>query len=87
MNHAVRPLVFCEQGGSVDTVLVAGQVVLRGGPLTRVNEERVLAEAERAAETLLARSRALFEAARAQERYTRAAIAAGTDEVRPLWLS
>jgi 5-methylthioadenosine/S-adenosylhomocysteine deaminase len=41
-NH----LVMYETGASVDTVLVAGEIVVRHGRCTRVNESDLLAEAE-----------------------------------------
>ena len=52
-NRAYRPLgdiwnhlVMYETGEGVDTVLVGGEVVVRNGRCTKVNEEDVLAEAE-----------------------------------------
>jgi hypothetical protein len=40
LNH----LVYCEQGRSVDTVLVGGRVVVEGGRVTAVNAADVYAE-------------------------------------------
>jgi cytosine/adenosine deaminase-related metal-dependent hydrolase len=85
LNHAVRQLVLSEHGASVHTVLVAGQEVVRGGRLTRVDEDRALGDAGRAAERLVERNAALYDQARAQERFTRAAIAVGIGEIEPLW--
>jgi cytosine/adenosine deaminase-related metal-dependent hydrolase len=71
-NRAYRPLgdiwnhlVMYETGEGVDTVLVGGEVVVRNGCCTKVNEEDVLAEAEELAgadraanEPFLAKTRA-----------------------------
>jgi cytosine/adenosine deaminase-related metal-dependent hydrolase len=45
LNDIRRQLVYCETGGSVRTVLVGGEVVVRGGRLVRVDEDALLAEA------------------------------------------
>ena len=45
-------LVFCENGSSVDTVIVNGEVVVQGGRVTRVDESEVLHLATRARERL-----------------------------------
>ncbi len=45
LNDVRRQLVYCETGGSVRTVLVGGEVVVKGGRLTRVDEDALLAEA------------------------------------------
>lgn len=86
LNHPIRQLVLSEHGASVDTVLVAGETVVRGGTLTRIDEARVLADAQRASERLLGRNAPLYEKARAQDGYTRAAMAIDIDAVEPLWL-
>jgi hypothetical protein len=39
-------LVFSEGGHSVDTVLVDGRVVVRGGRLTRLREETLVSKVE-----------------------------------------
>lgn len=46
LNDVIHQLVFCEGGQSVDTVLVDGEVVVRGGRLTRVDEQAVIQKAE-----------------------------------------
>ncbi len=46
LNDVVHQLVFCEGGQSVDTVLVDGEVVVRGGRLTRVDEEAIIRKVE-----------------------------------------
>ena len=45
LNDIRRQLVYCENGTSVRTVLVGGEIVVRNGRLTRVDEEALLAEA------------------------------------------
>ncbi|HWP57443.1 MAG TPA: amidohydrolase [Candidatus Acidoferrales bacterium] len=47
LNDVINQLAFCENGSSVDTVLVNGEVVVRGGRATRVNEEEILSLARR----------------------------------------
>ena len=42
LNDVIHQLVFCEGSHSVDTVLVDGKVVVRGGRLTRVREEMLM---------------------------------------------
>ncbi|MFO1151938.1 MAG: amidohydrolase family protein [Alsobacter sp.] len=44
LNDAEQQFVFSERGGSVDTVMVAGRIVLRGGRSTLVDEDALLAE-------------------------------------------
>jgi 5-methylthioadenosine/S-adenosylhomocysteine deaminase len=45
LNDAFRQLVYCENGSSVDTVLVDGKVVVKGGKLLTVDHESAMAEA------------------------------------------
>lgn len=42
LNDAPAQLVLCENGSSVETVIVNGEIVVRGGRLTRVDEREVL---------------------------------------------
>ncbi len=44
MNDIRKHLIYCENGSSVRTVLVNGEVMVEDGKLTRVNEEELLAE-------------------------------------------
>jgi cytosine/adenosine deaminase-related metal-dependent hydrolase len=46
LNNVVNQLVFCEGGHSVDTVLVDGKIVVRGGRLTRVREDMLMRRVE-----------------------------------------
>lgn len=52
LNDVVTQLVFCENGSSVDTVLVDGEVVVEGGRLAKMDEAAVLAEVNRLYEPL-----------------------------------
>lgn len=52
LNNVVSQLVFCENGSSVDTVIVNGEVVVAGGRLTKVDENQVVALAVKARERL-----------------------------------
>jgi guanine deaminase len=56
-------LVFVETGGSVDTVLVGGRVVVRGGRVLTVDEDKLRDRAQAAADRLRARNTAGFELA------------------------
>lgn len=42
LNNVISQLALCENGSSVDTVLVDGEVVVEGGRLTRRHEQEVL---------------------------------------------
>lgn len=48
LNDPVRQLVYGERGTGLDTVVVDGEVVVRGGRLTRVDETALLREAQAA---------------------------------------
>jgi guanine deaminase len=56
LNDAMAALVYRETGADVDTVLVDGTVVMRGGRVLTVDEERLRARAEEAAERVRARN-------------------------------
>lgn len=56
LNDPVEQVVHCEPGSSVDTVLVEGEVVVRAGVLTRVDEHAVYEEANGMAETIGSRN-------------------------------
>jgi 5-methylthioadenosine/S-adenosylhomocysteine deaminase len=43
-NDLVRHLVYCESGSSIESVMVNGEIVVRDGRLTRVDEAALLAE-------------------------------------------
>jgi 5-methylthioadenosine/S-adenosylhomocysteine deaminase len=48
LNDVLGQLVFCEHGGSVDTVIVNGEIIVQGGTLTQVDEQEVLHLASKA---------------------------------------
>lgn len=50
LNDVLGALVYAETGAAVDTVLVGGRVVVRGGKVLTLDEERLRARAEAAAE-------------------------------------
>ena len=52
LNDVMSQLVFCENGSSVDTVLVNGEVVVENGRLKKLDEREVLRWAAKARERL-----------------------------------
>ncbi len=54
LNDALGALVYAETGADVDTVLVGGRVVVRGGRVLTVDEERLRARAQAAADRIRA---------------------------------
>src|SRR5688572_13782977 len=52
LNDLMGQLVFCENGSSVDTVIVDGEVVVESGRLTCMNEQEALALASKARERI-----------------------------------
>jgi 5-methylthioadenosine/S-adenosylhomocysteine deaminase len=52
LNDLMGQLVFCENGSSVDTVIVDGQIVVESGRLTCMDEQEVLALATKAGERI-----------------------------------
>ena len=53
-NSIDNHLVFSENGSSIELVMVAGEVVMRGGRLTRIDEGAILAEIRQTVPALLA---------------------------------
>ncbi len=51
-NNLLHQLVFCENGGSVDTVVIDGRPVVEGGRVTTLNEEKIAEEARERAEEI-----------------------------------
>ena len=76
LEDAVRALVYAETGAGVDTVLVAGRVVLEGGRVTAVDETRIYARAQEAAARQRAASAAAWRLAEELSPYVRAACRA-----------
>lgn len=72
LNDIAKHLVYSENGSSIETVMVAGRVVMQGGRLTTVDEQAVLDEifelvpAYLAEHAELERRNAIFEPAMAQ---------------------
>jgi len=56
VHHPVSALVYSAIGDEVETVVVDGRVVVEQGRVTTVDEERVLAEAQAAADALVERA-------------------------------
>jgi len=54
LSDAARQLVYCENGQSVHSVMVAGRFVLRNGVFTTIDEAAILAEIRAAAPAILA---------------------------------
>jgi 5-methylthioadenosine/S-adenosylhomocysteine deaminase len=52
LNDVMSQLVFCENGGDVDSVIVNGEVVVENGRLTKVDEPEVLRLAQQARQRL-----------------------------------
>jgi 5-methylthioadenosine/S-adenosylhomocysteine deaminase len=52
LNDVVSQLAFCENGSSVDSVIVNGELVVEGGRLAKVGEAEVLRLAEQARKRL-----------------------------------
>ena len=73
LNHATRALVYAETGADVETALVDGRVVLDGGRVLGVDEERLRARAQEAADRLRAESARRWEEVRPLTPYVEAA--------------
>jgi 5-methylthioadenosine/S-adenosylhomocysteine deaminase len=67
LNNVMNQLVFCENGSSIDGVIVNGKVVVRGGRLTQVDEKEVLELAARARRRLEPSIQREFAAAQTME--------------------
>jgi 5-methylthioadenosine/S-adenosylhomocysteine deaminase len=52
LNDVINQLVLCENGSSVDVVIVNGEIVVEGGRLTKADENEVLALATKARDKL-----------------------------------
>jgi 5-methylthioadenosine/S-adenosylhomocysteine deaminase len=69
LNAPLHALVYAETGASVDTVLVGGRLVVRGGRVLTVDVARLRDRAQAAAERLRADNAAAWELARAVTPY------------------
>ena len=56
LNHPLNALVYAETGADVDTVLVDGRIVLEHGEVRTVNEARLRAQAQEAADRVRTRN-------------------------------
>src|SRR5439155_25446917 len=70
LNDPVRQLVYAERGAGLDFAMVAGEVMLRDGRFTRVDEARLLSEIDGEVTSLASQ----YEAAEASVAPVRAAI-------------
>lgn len=52
LNDLMGQLVFCENGSSVDTVIVNGEIIVESGRLTRIDEQEALGLATKARERI-----------------------------------
>jgi guanine deaminase len=52
LHNPLQQLVYAERGASVDTVIVDGEIAMREGRLTRIDEAAILGEAREEAERL-----------------------------------
>lgn len=58
LNVPVRQLVHGENGSGIDTVVVDGAMVMQGGKLTRINEDKLIGDFQRSHANLLDRMQA-----------------------------
>lgn len=84
LNHPVNPLVYIESGASVDTVIVDGRLVVAGGRVLTVDEDRLRRRAQAAAERLRAANTERFELARRLTPYIAAACRQAVLEPYPV---
>jgi cytosine/adenosine deaminase-related metal-dependent hydrolase len=73
LNNLLNQVVFGESGGSVQTVLVDGRVIVEDGRLTTVDERALLAEADEIAQRILVENEAPITLARRLEPHVRQA--------------
>jgi guanine deaminase len=84
LNDPLSALVFAETGASVDTVLVGGRIVLRGGRALTVDESRLRARAREAADRARARNADAWQLAARLEPYLAAACRAAVATPYPV---
>ncbi len=65
LNDVAAALVYAETGAAVDTVLVGGRVILRGGRVLTVDEDRLRARAQEAADRVRAENASVWALAEA----------------------
>jgi 5-methylthioadenosine/S-adenosylhomocysteine deaminase len=70
LNDALLQLVHYENGSSVNTVIVGGDVVVKDGHITTFNEQEILEEAQEIVSALLARTKIDYQfAQKVQQQY------------------
>jgi guanine deaminase len=84
LNHAVNALVFAETGADVETVLVDGRIVLEHGRVLTVDETRLRARAQEAADRLRAANAPAFTLAARLQPYVAAACRAAAVAPYPI---
>jgi 5-methylthioadenosine/S-adenosylhomocysteine deaminase len=84
LNHPLNALVYAETGADVDTVLVDGRVVLAHGAVLTVNEARLRAQAQEAADRLRTRNQTAWLLAEQLSPYVAAACRAAAATPYPV---
>jgi guanine deaminase len=84
MNNLLNALVYAETGADVDTVLVDGRIVVEHGEVRTVNEARLRAQAQEAADRLRARNQAAWALAEQLTPYVAAACRAAVATPYPV---
>ena len=84
MNNLLNALVYAETGADVDTVLVDGRIVVEHGEVRTVNEARLRAQAQEAADRLRTRNQAAWTLAEQLTPYVAAACRAAVATPYPV---
>ena len=84
MNNLLNALVYAETGADVDTVLVDGRIVVEHGEVRTVNEVRLRAQAQEAADRLRTRNQAAWTLAEQLTPYVAAACRAAVATPYPV---
>ncbi len=84
LNHALNALVYAETGADVDTVLVDGRIVLEHGEVRTVNEARLRAQAQEAADRLRTHNQTAWTLAEQLSPYVAAACRAAVATPYPV---
>jgi 5-methylthioadenosine/S-adenosylhomocysteine deaminase len=78
LNEPIRQLVYCENGSSIDTIVVDGQIVMQGGKLLSFDEAGLMRELR----ALFERARPIIEAEDAATGGLAPSLAVMVDETR-----
>ena len=87
LNNALHQIVYCENGASVDTVIVDGRVVVEGRRLLSMDEDKVVAEALSWHQRFLERVQPAWQLAAELEPYFRRAYLRCVEHVGELEMS